>query len=1206
MARASDPSIEEISRQLLAGATGLAKRARRVLRWQCALWWLAVVVATLGLLMVGDMLLRREELGLRILCWLAWVAVGLWGAWRWLRPAWSFSPKPVEIATWIERGEPKLGGELSTAVELASLPMDEARYGSLGFRELALRQWSTHGQGPDWQSHLELSGLRRAAIVCASLLLALGLLSLLWPGETRVAMARLVMPWSVNHWPQRDQLAFRSLPTVVAVGNELQLEIIDSRPPLPERVELQTRSLSEGGVSNQSSLETIQVDGVAVANLPSVTSAIQVRAVGGDDRSMPWHRIDVVQPPELIEYQFVVRPPPYTGLPPSEVVGRRIAVLAGSQVEFVGRFNEPLKRVDVQLDSPIQSEQNHSESAQWSARLGDEGRELRIELSTVNSNTVNSNAAETPLTVQHSVSWQLSIITTEGLTMLLPERWRIEVNSDAPPLVAFQSAELAELSADARLAVRGMASDDLGLTSVFARLQVDGVETTQPASLPIWTDATNADTQLGKASERREIVIDTQWNIAQAHDLQAGQHISVWLEACDTSGQWGRSAVQEFTIRDPRDLVDSIQQKQNQLLNKVRELVDTQRRNAQLFNRATQLTQQAGRVQREQLDLFRNVAQVQRAIHQQFQANANSDSLTSDVAKLSELLTQNRLGETELAQQLAALQSKLNELSNGALRVATQASELSLQAAQSLHVNQSVLPASFSDVNTQTVTAQSEALTGLEGLLDRMARDEAVQQVQRELAQILNQQNAIRTETDQLQLERLSANRDSELRAKQTGLSADQQGLARRLDDLVRRAGELQAGASDDQQALKSQLERAAQSLTSSQASSKMRRATDEIRDDKLAQAAATQQEVAQLLNQTLQQLGAGNSSPLGGLQNRADALRQTGEELAQLSGEQAKLAEEWNEANAPSARQPLLREQNDLQQRTSTQANQAAQVGDANLSSQIEQAVSEQQSASRSGQQQNFQQAAQAAKRAAEQLQQSAEQLRQRAEQLEQQVAEQQLLELTAEVSKLASRQRPVVEEFSELALPAPRDQRVERQAQMRQAASQQEVVRQALRDVRGKTSKLPTFDWTLEQAELSMSRAVAAAQRYRVQPDAIEAAGDALRLLELATAAMQNEPTTKDSASQDDANADNSSESDDRHGEATQPRPIPMIASLKLLRSLQQEINSRTIDTENATDSGGRSQRLNELSSMQQALSTQVEQLLREFAAANDTGEN
>ncbi|MEO8270708.1 MAG: hypothetical protein ABI557_13375, partial [Aureliella sp.] len=143
-------SLDEVRSELLTGAGGLAAAARRVMRWQAIFTCFTVGLVALLLLMLGDMLLRREEFGLRVLALLAWLLVLFWSAIKWLRPAWRFSPTPVQVAQWIEAERPALEYRLSTVVELARLPVEDTRYGSSSFRDAALRAWSSSGQSINW------------------------------------------------------------------------------------------------------------------------------------------------------------------------------------------------------------------------------------------------------------------------------------------------------------------------------------------------------------------------------------------------------------------------------------------------------------------------------------------------------------------------------------------------------------------------------------------------------------------------------------------------------------------------------------------------------------------------------------------------------------------------------------------------------------------------------------------------------------------------------------------------------------------------------------------------------------------------------------------------------------------------------------------------------------------------------------------------
>ncbi len=1244
----SSSDLEQVRQELLSGAAGLAASARRVMRWQAVLCWLAVGLTALLMLLLADVLLRREELGLRILALAAWLVLLVWSARKLLRPAWQFSLTPVQAAQWLERQQPELGyrqkgyreqgsleqgsleqgNQLSTAVELAGLSASDTRYGSNRFREAALRQWADHGPSINWSGHLQQRGMRRAR---GLLIIACGLLAaavLVWPSEMRVALARFTVPWGDNAWPRRDQLQIVHLPTVIAEGSELQLEVIDQRPPLPETIQLQVRGIDSTDSASMRAFETTSVGELAVGNLPAMNAAFEVRAVGGDDESMAWRRVEVVQPPELSEFQFAVQPPPYTGLARSEIIGRRISVLAGSQVEFNGRFDRPVARVAVQLaepaaqataqpaadtdNEPTAAEQTGVAAQQaWSVTLSDGGRALHL------------GAAQTAmLDMQQPLNWQLLISTADGLEVLLRERWSIEVTADEPPRVIFQTADLSELASDAQLRLRGEASDDLGLVEVRGRLQLSGSDAADAATLPIWQATAvdsladmridEPDAPLARSSSAAtasgvpsqvllELSIDAVWEIARAGKFVAGQRVAVWLEARDSADQWNQSQIQYYEIRESDELIESIQARQSQLLTQVRELVDTQRRNAQLFSRTWEQTQQQGQILREQLDPLRNAAQVQRAVAERL-GSSNAQGLSQEIAKLRELLQANRLTETPVAGELQDLAASAESLSQGPLADATQATRHTAALAEAALAEDANLDESLVRSAEQTVVAQETALRAMEGLLDRLARNESLQQATAELAQILNQQNAIRSETDRLQLANLSSKGEAssaELQAEQAALSSDQQGLARRLDDWLDRSSELQAQSDDQKKNATEALARATQSLLTAQASAQMRRSTEEIRDQQLARAAVTQQQVSELLAQSLRQMGAGSPSQLGSLRSRADGLRQLSNELSQLAKSQAELSERWQGPPPESELEQLISQQAEAQQRTSGLAQQAEQSGSASLAAEINQASAAQRRAQQAGEQNEFQQAEQASREAAEQLAKTSAQLEQRAAALERQAAEQQMVELAAALDELTEKQQPISEQFSQwvdAAADSSSESRQQQQADMRQAASQQEAVRQALRELRGETSALPVFGWTLQQSESAMGRAVASAQRYRIKPDAQQAADRALRLLRLAADAMRPdraaERSPENSSSTDD-DAQRPDSADPSQAEEPAEPPAPMLASLKLLRNLQQELNEQTRAAEASDDAVERTGQLGELARLQQELAAQVEQL-------------
>ncbi len=206
---------------------------RRLYRLRGLLMAAVVVVGAMFALAGLDMLLQREELGLRVLFFGLWSGCVALAMYFLLAPAWRFSPSKVEVARWIERAQPELGERLSTAVQLADAAADQ-RLGSEQFRGAAIRNWASYAASVDWRSYLDHSSWLRAASGLAALVIVAGIFAAWRPADAQLALTRLFAPWAELPWPQRDQLRFVNLPKVIASGHELNVEIIDLVPPCPK------------------------------------------------------------------------------------------------------------------------------------------------------------------------------------------------------------------------------------------------------------------------------------------------------------------------------------------------------------------------------------------------------------------------------------------------------------------------------------------------------------------------------------------------------------------------------------------------------------------------------------------------------------------------------------------------------------------------------------------------------------------------------------------------------------------------------------------------------------------------------------------------------------------------------------------------------------------------------------------------------------
>lgn len=296
-----------------------------------------------------------------------------------------------------------------------------------------------------------------------------------------------------------------------------------------------------------------------------------------------------------------------------------------------------------------------------------------------------------------------------------------------------------------------------------------------------------------------------------------------------------------------------------------------------------------------------------------------------------------------------------------------------------------------------------------------------------------------------------------------------------------------------------------------------------------------------------------------------------------------------------------LLGEQSRLRQQTSQQFESLQAVGEAGAAEAVAEAVAAQENAEAAMQQSQLDSAVAQAQQAAEELERAARSAAERSQQLDQQAKRQQIFQLMRSLQRLVAEQRPLVEQLMAAADQMDDDSSMSdgQKASIRGLAAEQESVRQELRDVREQSSAIPdsaslqVFDWALEKAEEDMSKAVAATQRFRLRPEAIQASQAALTKLQLAADSLEQQESARQ-----DLPPEMASRQDGEESMMEAERLIPPIASLKLLRGLQSDINERTKQVDASKVSASvRSRALLELTRQQQELGQQLDELVRQL---------
>ncbi len=1164
--------------EVLAELARVAQSARRMMRWQAAMSWLAWLLGTILVVVLLDMVIRREEVGLRVLSFVVVVGVAVGFAVRYLRPAWRFRPTAFEVVRWIERRRPEWGQRLSTFVELSSLSTDDPRFGSLEFRREALEALGGEAAGARWSECIDGRRLRRAGLVCGAVVLALGLLAAFFPQQTWLGMRRLAVPWAPIHWPRADQLELHRPPTAAAMGTELQLEIVDRNPPLPEDVCLEYRVAGSDGAEV---VPATLIGEVAVASLPPLNQSIQVRAVGGDDDKMPWHTIEVVRPPELVDYRFVVAPPPYAAQPAREIVGRSIRVLIGSHIQFDGAFSQPVEAVEVELA--------HSEKVatapSWRVVLEEDQRRFHLE------------TPAGPWIATESVAWRLALRLKNGLVVKQPEVWSIEVVDDLPPQVQMREPPVSVVTEQVRFQIRGDASDDLGVQRVELRARSlppnaataeaseaadDGAQQT----VSLWETPPDGEPILERA-------VEMLWAPAEDLPVAIGRTIEFWLEARDSAGQVGRSEVYRIDIRPPEEVLYAAEERQRELVEAVQQALELQRRNDQVVQRAGVMVDQQQVVDASTADALASATQIQNSVGKKL---ADPDSgVLRKIEDLRSLLMQNGLQQTELDRTLERLADQVGKIVDGELvQAKLDVFQAMRTAREELATETSPATATRRDIE-RAQASQSSMVNRLQELVRALSASGAMQQMQRELVQIGQLQQRIEEDTHRLQLEAIEGLSRDQLRRRTGELAADQQTLARQTDALADRMAGIPPLESEELETQRRALATAAGTLADRQASGAMRTSADQLLGGDLAGSLEQQSEASAAIDAALADMGLGDRQSR--LASRAQSLSEVGQELGELARQQQRLAEAIRSGRQGEESQ---QQQRDLQSQAARQAEYLDASGDHQSAEPVRRAVQAQQAAVDALLQRQTERAGDAAQAAADQLNAAAENVRERARQAERAMQSEQAFRFARDLAELVDRQRPITRRLLELGENQDQLRNAPAwQADVRAVAAEQQAVRNAAEQIAALVQDAPAFGFAIQQATESMGLVVLSAQRFRVDPEARAYADAALRKLELAARAMQQD------ASDDPPSGGGEHNSEEPNAQPQSPRPeesplVSPIASLKLLRSLQADLNERTrMIAEGEKEWAETARILAVLAAEQEALGKQVEVLVQQMKA-------
>ena len=605
-ANSSWPEAAELKRSLVERADSVADRSKFLVRRRAVFIWLTLVLAASSLLVLCDAFWQYDEKGLRLLAFLSLVTLAAYWLWKVVLPAWGFAPTKADAARWLDRrsGSKAQRNQALTLVELADVPNEDARFGSQDFRQVAIEQSVKRVAENNWDSVLNERPINGQSLALLAVLSAIALFFLVSPKRSWIGVQRLMLPLSSVQWPKSDLLDFRGLPDAVSLGTVLQVEVVDQVPPLPSRVELEIRYSDEPNQVLRQKMEL--VDDVAFSTLAQVQRSFEIRAVGGEDDSMPWRSVEVMRAPSFESFRFRVDPPEYANQDSFYLVSRRIQVLRGSRVQLSLTLTDAVTSVRMEL----QIDESGGDSVESQEVVRSEQRRPAMRMDALNRSL--TIGGEDGWAANDALKWQFVVETQDGYSVRLPAIWSVGVVDDEVPSIAFAESEMPFLTSEGVLSLSGRATDDIELAEVSAVVSLQDSQSGQVVShrVNVWNSIEGSETA-------QELDLNFEVRPADFAELDGEGPITIWLEAVDSKGQKAKSSERMFSIKESSELVEALGDQMSELVEQLAAVVGAQRRNRILVQRVGKLVAETSLVGDQELESLFSASQVQDSISQQ-------------------------------------------------------------------------------------------------------------------------------------------------------------------------------------------------------------------------------------------------------------------------------------------------------------------------------------------------------------------------------------------------------------------------------------------------------------------------------------------------------------------------------------------------------------------------------------------------------------
>jgi hypothetical protein len=1101
---------------------------------------------------VVDYSIRAHDPGVRVITSLAVLGLLGWLFSRLVLRSKTSALSLVQVAQRIERRFPELGERLSSAIAFLGQGEQDIFAGSVDLRRTVVAEAESLTTDIDFQQAVDGGQPRRVLQILAAIGISLLAIAVFFSSASRIALARLVLPWQEREWPARHALAFENAPDKLAAGDNFDVAVLDRNGVLPDIVQIQLRREIDG----RNRIETKEMKPLGdqmTFRLDNVTQPFEYRAIGGDDQSMPWQSLRVFTPPKVVELAARVQPPAYTGKRP-ETGGKLLRVLAGSTLVVNGKTDKPIKTATLR-----------SETA------GEKLPAVQIAEDGLSFSAPAQGAA--PWRAEKTAIYWFEIVGEEDLPSGRDFRLEVQVSPDLRPGIAWDTpTDHAFVTPRALVPVKCLVKDDLAVRQV--QLKYLRPDATDQGELIMSLYAGPAKARPPATGEDRggeSRLIEEPLDLALIPGLSVGSVLAVRITASDYKPQEVTTSLRRITIISDEELENRVTQKQTAILEQLAEVLKLQREaRAQTAALEIQL-KETGKLSAQELTQLEAAELNQRNVQRQM-TDPQSGVEAQLVALLSEL-DSNRLADQAAARRMNDLLAKVREINRQPLPSISQeltAAVKSARVAVESSENEKKCEDNAADTSRSLGAAgkeQDDVVARLESLLGELSQWDNFSRLAREVSQIRVDEEKLVADTQALQFKAAAATNpdaaDSRAAARQ--LSQRQLELARRFDKLQTRMEELLTRLRASDPLVAATLADALDAGRRFAIGGQMRSVAGELGEQRLGQAGQTQEQILVNLKELVDLLAsrrdrelARGVKSLGETASELDTIsrrhQQLHDELAAITKEKSEDEKKRNLERLTPELKKLAAEVEELARKLERlRARRAAEAG-----KQAGTSLGQAGSAAEGGDAEDAQQQSQQAK---DLLDEAKQELEQQIKQAQQDLQREELARMEQLIQGLVVRQKGVLKEIERLEGLRDKKSRqlsLPQQSSLKQTAEEQRLLADETAQVGQTLGSAKAFVLTLDAAQREMLLAADALEKGETGPAVVKSASAALARLEQLLAALKPDEGSP-------MEPQDPPENGGGQNQGNQPT-LQNLAELKLLKLMQETINQRTAELEDA----------------------------------------